>query len=375
MIFSTPRWAPTKWLLHTGDEVPADIRRALIQSLYGTLPIYAGGVFNTIAVALVAALRNPTFEFRLWLTLEILLCSTRLVVLVRDRRAARSGRATATDLYIFLGMLWAASVGFGTFITMTSGDWVSATLACLSAAAMVGGICFRNFGAPRLVAAMILLSLGPCVAGALASGEPVLIIVALQIPFYLFSMTVAAFKLNRMLVTTMRAERDNDHRARHDALTGLANRTGLEQEFDRRRALLPAMVGHALFYLDLDRFKPINDTHGHSAGDRLLKAVADRLKTLPGQDLFVSRVGGDEFIILASGLDEVAAHRLSRTVNAVVSTKPFEVDGVNMAVGISVGVAFARPGEELQSIMGRADRALYAVKSADRPHAPIPTTV
>lgn len=93
-------------------------------------------------------------------------------------------------------------------------------LASLSAAAMVGGICFRNFGAPRLAGTMILLSLGPIIPGAAFAGEPLFYIVYLQVPMYLAAMTAAAFRLNRMLITTMRAERENSHRAHHDALTG-----------------------------------------------------------------------------------------------------------------------------------------------------------
>ena len=68
------------------------------------------------------------------------------------RRAIAQGRRGPSDLYILLALLWARSVGFGSLICLTSGDWVAATLACLSAAAMVGGICFRNFVAPRLAA-------------------------------------------------------------------------------------------------------------------------------------------------------------------------------------------------------------------------------
>ena len=364
MTFSAPRWALTKWLLHTNEDVPADVRSALIQSLYGTLPIYAGGVINTIAVALVAALRNPEPEFLFWLILEVALCTMRLFVLLGDRRAAGAGRRTATDLYIFLGLLWAASIGYGAIITLVSGDWVMATVACLSAAAMVGGICFRNFGAPRLVAGMILLSLGPCVAGALASGELTLVIVAVQLPIYLLSMTIAAFRLNRMLVKTMCAERDNDHRARHDPLTGLANRTGLEREFERRRAAGGRMAHQTLFYLDLDGFKPVNDTHGHATGDQLLIAVAIRLNTLAGDDLHVSRVGGDEFIILASGLDEAAARRLSDAIISLVSATPYIVGQANLEVGVSVGVAATNSGGDLRAIMSRADEALYTSKSA-----------
>jgi len=363
MTFSAPRWAPTAWLLQTGKDVPADIRSALIQSLYGTLPIYAGGVANTIAVALLVTYRHPSLAFQLWLLVEILLCMTRLYVLVKDRRAARLGRPTSTDLYISLGILWAASVGYGAFITIFVGDWVAATLTCLSAAAMVGGICFRNFAAPRLVAGMIVLMLGPCMIGALASGQFILLIVGLQIPFYLISMTIAAFKLNRMLVTTMRSERDNDHRARHDPLTGLANRTGLEREFDKRNAMGGEMAQQAVFYLDLDGFKGVNDTHGHAAGDHLLIAVANRLMALAGPEPLVSRVGGDEFVLLASGMDSPAAHRLSNAIIRAVSTETYDVEGESLSIGVSVGVAFSRTGDDLRGIMRRADKALYASKS------------
>ncbi len=71
---------------------------------------------------------------------------------------------------------------------------------------MVGGICFRNFGAPRLVAVMIPLSLGPCCIGAIRAGEPTLWLTLLQIPFYLFAMSAAAWRLNGLLVSTMKSE-------------------------------------------------------------------------------------------------------------------------------------------------------------------------
>lgn len=363
MTFSVPRWAPTAWLIDTGRDVPADVRSALVQSLYGTLPIYAGGVLNTIAVALLATLRHPSSAFRFWLALELVVCITRFLVLARDRRAAATGRRTLTDLYVLLGLIWAGSVGYGAYITIMSGDWVSATLAYLSAAAMVGGICFRNFAAPRLVAGMILLSLGPCMVGAVLSGEPILLITLFQIPFYLVAMTMAAIKLNSMLVTTMQAERDNDHRARHDPLTGLANRMGLETEYDRRRAMGGPAGRQAVFYLDLDGFKQVNDTHGHVAGDHLLVAVAERLRSVAVEDMLVSRIGGDEFVLLAAEMEAAATRQLSEAVVTAVADA-YEIDGVTMSIGVSVGVAFSRPDETLRMAMHKADRALYASKSA-----------
>ncbi len=77
-------------------------------------------------------------------------------MLLIAQRAARKRAHTPTDLYLLLAIAWSVSVGYGVIVSMASGDWVAATLACLSSAAMVGGICFRNFSAPRLAAAMIL---------------------------------------------------------------------------------------------------------------------------------------------------------------------------------------------------------------------------
>lgn len=245
-----PRWSLTRWLVEPGEDIPDSMRRTLLHSLYASLPIFAGGVLNTVAVSALVAARMHTTAAYLWVALEVLLAAARLPALVLGRKAIAQGRRGPTDIYISLAVLWAASVGYGTFMCVASGDWVAASLACLSAAAMVGGICFRNFGAPRLVAVMIGLSLGPCAVAAAFSGQPVLLLVMFQIPFYLISMSAAAFQLNRLLVRTMRAEMINDHHARHDPLTGLLNRSGLARWAEDR-------MGHghgalAVFYLDLD---------------------------------------------------------------------------------------------------------------------------
>lgn len=160
--FSLPRWRLTRWLADAGSDVPAEIRVALIGSLFGTLPIFAGGVINTLAVSFLIALRIPTLPFIAWCGFEVVCCLVRLLVLIVSQRRAAKGQPTPTDLYLLLGIAWAAGIGYGTFISLTSSDWVAATLACLSAAAMVGGICFRNFGAPRMAGLMIFLTLGSC---------------------------------------------------------------------------------------------------------------------------------------------------------------------------------------------------------------------
>ncbi|MET4720290.1 GGDEF domain-containing protein [Bradyrhizobium japonicum] len=300
-LYSAPRWRLTRWLAEPGPGVPDDIRAALIAQLHGSLPVFAAGAVNTIAVAAVIAARKPTAPFILWLVMEIVICLARLLVLASAHRRAREHRPTPTDLHLLLAVAWSASVGFGAIVSLASGDWVVAMLASLSAAAMVGGICFRNFGAPRLAGTMILLSLGPIIPGAALAGEPLFYIVYLQVPMYLAAMTAAAFRLNRMLVTTMRAERENSHRAHHDALTGLLNRAGFVEALGARLGA-DAERPFAVMFFDLDNFKPINDTFGHAAGDAVLKAVAGRVRRALPDGAVVARMGGDEFVALVDGL-------------------------------------------------------------------------
>lgn len=361
--FSLPRWRITRWLAAAGRDVPGDIRIALISSLYGTLPIFAGGVINTVLISTVIAVRIPGPLFLTWLAIEIVLGAVRLGVLLHAYRAARVGRPTPTDIYMLLAVAWAASVGYGVLISMLSGDWVVATLACLSAAAMVGGICFRNFAAPRLVGVMILFSLGPACIGAALSGEWVLAVVLFQIPFYLYSMSMASYRLNAMLVTTMEAERENRRQARHDALTGLPNRIALQAAVDQRLADLGGDRDLALIYLDLDGFKSVNDTHGHAAGDQLLRLVSSRLQRTVRPDDFIARIGGDEFVLLLADLDRRQLLGMGTRIIERLGM-PFRLDtGEEITIGASAGMAMApQHGHDLATLLAAADTALYDSK-------------
>ena len=164
------------------------------------------------------------------------------------------------------------------------------------------------------------------------------------------------------------AERQLAHMARHDPLTGLPNRLlfreSLEQELvhAERRG-----VDFALFCLDLDRFKIVNDTLGHQAGDALLRVVSGRLKSVLGADDIVARLGGDEFVIIHMGhpLPETAARLAERLIAALAP--PVDLDGYPAGIGVSIGIALA-PGDaaDPDALFGCADRALYRAKSEGR---------
>lgn len=366
--FSPPTWAFTRWLADTPAGTPEPVRAELARSLFGTLPIFFGGIFNTTLVAAVVTSRQPTIWFAVWLALVLVICLIRLAVLLHAFRAAEAGRRTPTDIYLVLALCWGATVGYGTFLGLVSGDWVIATLTCLSAAAMVGGICFRNFGAPRLASAMIVLSLGPVCLGAIPAGEPLLLVVFLQVPFYLFSMSMAAFKLNQMMIATMVSEHESGHRARHDDLTGLSNRAHLmrllEERLEKTRG---GGAGFALLYLDLDGFKAVNDTRGHAAGDRVLQMVADRLNGLARITDVTARMGGDEFVVLVDGVSLDEAIAFGEELVARIA-QPYDLgEGVTSVIGACVGIARApEHGRKARLLLAAADGALYAAKAVGR---------
>ncbi|MDY0106745.1 MAG: diguanylate cyclase [Giesbergeria sp.] len=152
-----------------------------------------------------------------------------------------------------------------------------------------------------------------------------------------------------------------------DPLTGLANRTGLAQGAAQ---VLADGVAHALMLLDLDQFKPINDTHGHDAGDAVLRAVATRLQAHLRTGDIVARLGGDEFVILlAAPMPEDQLAALARRLDAAVR-EPVDFQGQALTVGASTGIARSpQDGRTLTELMRSADQAMYQAKQARSGHA------
>jgi diguanylate cyclase (GGDEF)-like protein/PAS domain S-box-containing protein len=157
------------------------------------------------------------------------------------------------------------------------------------------------------------------------------------------------------------------HLAHHDALTDLPNRLLLREQLDHafaRNEHSGSIL--ALLYLDLDRFKPVNDLLGHAAGDALLVQVAKRLKAKLRADDTVARIGGDEFVILVT-LEQAADAALlaERLIEAVA--QPFDLDGHRVEIGTSVGIALCpQDGDNQQALMRCADTALYCAKQNKR---------
>jgi diguanylate cyclase (GGDEF)-like protein len=160
-----------------------------------------------------------------------------------------------------------------------------------------------------------------------------------------------------------------DHMARHDALTNLANRSCFVRQLEAELAGIATGAGAstAILYLDLDRFKYVNDTLGHPIGDALLQVIAERLRgSVRGTD-FIARLGGDEFAIIQPNCPQPeSARKLAERVIDVLSL-PYSIHGHDIVIGVSVGVAMApNDGATSDALLSCADMALYGAKEAGR---------
>ncbi len=162
-------------------------------------------------------------------------------------------------------------------------------------------------------------------------------------------------------------ERHITYLARHDPLTGLANRTSLSERLDAIYADAVEIDRVALHLIDLDRFKFVNDTYGHPIGDKLLAMVAQRLREALRQTDLVARIGGDEFAVLQLGLanQSDAAQVADRLVKAL--NQLYQIEGLRIEIGASVGIALVGPNAtSAVDLVKSADLALYTAKSDGR---------
>lgn len=164
------------------------------------------------------------------------------------------------------------------------------------------------------------------------------------------------------------AEERIRHLAHHDQLTGLPNRALFQDRLALALGIAERQgLGLAVLCLDLDRFKEVNDSHGHPVGDALLVEVARVLADAVGTSDTVARLGGDEFAILQVGAEQPeAAAQLAERLVALLS-RPLAAGGVGLEIGVSVGVAlFPHDGREAGELLVKADHALYRAKSEGR---------
>ena len=195
---------------------------------------------------------------------------------------------------------------------------------------------------------------------------------------------------SRIVDEQVRAEEQLAHRARTDELTQLLNR---KEVLSRIQTLSgqSRRTGHelAVLFCDIDRFKDINDTHGHAAGDEVLRAMAERLRqTLRTSDDLAARMGGDELLVVLHGVQDLANAAEIAEKLRVAATEPVAIPGGHVHATLSIGATLAHKGESTDALVARADSAMYRAKQGGRnrvvvfngaeaataqPVAPVPT--
>ncbi len=156
-----------------------------------------------------------------------------------------------------------------------------------------------------------------------------------------------------------------EHLAGHDTLTGLANRARFTEQLAALLASSKPAQANAVLFMDLDRFKQVNDTLGHPVGDQLLVLVADRLREIFPRGI-VGRLGGDEFTAVVAN---ASSEQVARTCEEIIDgmRRPFEIDGKPIGIGVSIGVAIGRGSDvDPSELTRKADIALYNAKGAGR---------
>lgn len=177
----------------------------------------------------------------------------------------------------------------------------------------------------------------------------------------------------RALLRRARQREEIERRATLDLLTGVLNRAGLDAALHREQQhALRTGEALSILMIDLDRFKTLNDEHGHLAGDRALRCVADALLAAVRGSDYVGRYGGDEFLIILPAASSSAAARLAARLRSVrMPAISVGAEG-EIVVQISIGEATMTPDDTIESLVERADRAMYRIKRTSQAPATIP---
>ena len=182
--------------------------------------------------------------------------------------------------------------------------------------------------------------------------------------------SVLALILTLRMQSNIKRRLQSENAAHHDALTGLYNRLALHRRFDRSLKVVSSRNQYprlAVLFIDLDGFKPINDLHGHLAGDEVLKAVGKRIKNSARETDIVARLGGDEFVVVIPELhDDDHVQLLTSRIQKALE-EPIVVNEQKITIGVSIGKALCpEDGHTVDELLGAADKRMYLIKNKKR---------
>ncbi len=343
----------------------------LVTTLYTQPSSLAIGAVATVGATAVAAYVSQAF----WLGVACVVLAavgaarvlSAIVLAADDRKASTQTLELAYEIGAFS---YALALGLTAAYTIW---WeTGAQVELLMVANTLGygiGVSARNAGRMTIAVGQLALTCVPTAIACFATGELTRIALGMTILLLIPAMISIAGNIFTVLrdsiasAETSRKLADKMQRlARTDVVTGLANRAGLDHAMIETMMRVDAETRIALFWIDLDRFKEVNDLLGHPVGDRVLKQVAERLREVSPDGATVARFGGDEFIVFTRIADRQIAERVASEIHCEIM-RPFRIDGERLEVRASLGVAMLPDhGTDADTLMQGADLALYRAK-------------
>ena len=345
-----------------------------METLYtqpGSLAIGAAcGIITSITAAIAA--QDPAITASSIILSLLAIIRVGLAVHLR-RPSGRDARALEL-IYEFGAYSYSAMIGvIAMFTVRHHGAPMAMTLMVANAIGYAVGIAARNAGRPAIAIGQMILTLVPiCVALLLRSEMPLKVLafsIMLLLPA-MMSITMNVFKVLRNSIasaeTSQRLADKMQLLARTDVVTGLLNRAGLNYHLVDRLSHMGTERKLALFWLDLDRFKEVNDTLGHQIGDRVLVEMAARIKRRSPHGASLARFGGDEFIVAAEADSRAEVETMAKDLLEELN-RTVRIDDDRLDVGCSIGVAvLPDDANDLDSVMQGADLALFQAKQQGR---------
>jgi diguanylate cyclase (GGDEF)-like protein len=370
--------AKLREIQRTDSSVADEVRRSLVETLFvSSTSLGAGAVAGATAGCLIAVIsRDPWIAATaVAIALTGALRVTHAAFFHRTRQPNSVESARSETVYELGAWAFALLLGLLTFFTLTrTQPSVLHLFAATTTTGYAAGICGRNAGRPVIAIGQLALASGPISLGLFFSPDPVRWVVGAVNIVFMIGMVDITLQTYSAVLKAMSATREQsrltarfERLARFDAMTGLENRGAFQERLQSELTQIEASGEQlAVLWVDLDKFKEINDSLGHPTGDRVLCSVARQLSSIVEGRGSVARFGGDEFVLLARGKKEGFAEELAREVMRALVV-PMSIEGASLQATGSIGVAVAPGhGREAETLLQRADMALYHAKSNGR---------
>ncbi|BAV64392.1 putative bifunctional diguanylate cyclase/phosphodiesterase [Sphingobium cloacae] len=358
------------------------MRRSLVETLYASPASLTIGAATGTAVGIVISSLSHDPMIDVIVAAVCIVATLRVVTAIFFHRQLMRGTAVASRLWELVYELgawaYAGLLGLMSFATLVaSGNSVMHMLSVSMATGYAGGISGRNAGRVHIAIGQVCLALVPTATGLWLEGSTGYRVLAIAMAMMVLGLAEISSTTHRIVVQALKGKRDQsvlaekfERLARYDSLTGLENRMAMQMRlqdiFDNHMAPHDAV---AILWMDIDRFKEINDSLGHIVGDQLLRGVAKRLTEVVQDKGWTARFGGDEFVIICPNADRLTAQTIAREIIEYFAYG-FDVGDHHLEVTASIGYAVApQDGRHMDELMQHADIALYEAKREGRNRA------